>query len=792
MILLSLTAVFSGLCEPFGLVLMPALGVSFDLPSARSLGANGYRLPGVSAISTSGDDSDSSLGSIKADVEKGVMFLNVDSTGDTDSFLAVNRRFDLMPVTLGDSTMQTLKANLSGNLKGRLKLDLDYDSTLVNPRKKFLLGYDTDSLTIKLGDMSTALSGLEFAVSQRSLFGIRARGMHESDDLTVYAARLETQFASQNFAGDDTFGPFFLSHYPVVEMSERVYVDGTLRIRGIDYDLESATGVLRFRYSIVQDADIRVDYEYTAGMRTGSNFLGAARYRKNLSGGNALGTFVAMERTEKPDDNGPTQQQDLVFGMDTRVRLFNKINLSAEIATRRATSVENSVDNGDIADDAIMAPYSSNVKMSSVDLDGITASVTDMSSVQSGIGVNGTGVNGTGANSASNNVSEQEKGDALRLDASTALGPVALKGSYRRVERGFRTAGNPNYDDNRTWYTADATYRAGEGLTSQTKILGERRNLDGVDIETPQRFEASTSLSWKIPVGRSPLLTYSMAFRENRTTRENMVFDSLSDSDQLSDSDALNGPSPLYRINSEILGTRETSHSVDLKYRIRKALFKTGFQFAQVRDALGTSSSDDLKGIMEVKARIAKPLVSTLRYEYTDHNPVEEGWDDLITPVSRDGSATNTAAIRLDSDYFRKVLLTADCIMKRDSASSAESDLSASMRISSRNSGALSYRLSYEQKRSPGLQGTGTDTRVLSGNLGWTPMMGLSLNGEVQLREIEGSDLVTEEIRALSVDYDISKTFRLSAQLRQVSREGDVADGDYDGTIRYLKATGRF
>lgn len=55
---------------------------------------------------------------------------------------------------------------------------------------------------------------------------------------------------------------YYLGQTDILEGSERVYVNGQLKTRGVDYSIDYKTGVLTFLGSLPPDADIQVTFEY--------------------------------------------------------------------------------------------------------------------------------------------------------------------------------------------------------------------------------------------------------------------------------------------------------------------------------------------------------------------------------------------------------------------------------------------------------------------------------------------------------------------------------------------------
>lgn len=683
-------------------------------------------------------------GGIVADVEKGMMFLAVDGSGDMDAFLARERLHDTVPVTLGSTTLQTLKARLKGEVSGSVKVDVDYDSTQVKALRKLEVGYDRDNFSLKVGDMGTSLPGLEFPVTSRSLLGVRAAHRDGDGGFTFYAARLTTSFATENLVGDGTPGPFFLRHYPVESLSERVYVENELRVRGVHYELDDRTGVMKFKEDLRENAAIRVDYEHTDPFGSGGNYLSAARYRRKTGFG-ALGTFMAFQRETTPSDGGPLESQEAVFGFDTRAKLPGNIAVTAEFAANTGRQKSGS--------DILGEP----------DLYG-------------GVTALGTGDNPS-LDGAVQGDGDSDPGKAFKVTADLTRGRLKAQASLRQVDADFRALGNPNFDNNRRWFGVKTAFSPRDGVKLGASFSGEERNIDGSEATSPGRNDIEASVETQVPWKGHPLLTYT-ARRADRKTEKRESGSNHTNTDGLAKV-VWDGDEDLFRTSE---WSRDTSHALDLKYRVRRALVKSGVEFVQSRDLVEASrSSDDLKGRVEVRTRLAGKVVGTFKCEVTDHNGLEG-----------DTGATRLGSVGLEADLMKRLSITTSYMARERDFLLDSRDTTASMRLSTKGMGPLTARFTLEQKKLETDGADSTGARVLSTDLGYEVSRKLRIGGEFILRREDGGTGSREdEVRAF-LDWDLGRNFNLLAEVRDIGRQTPGASGDYDGTIRYLKATGRF
>jgi hypothetical protein len=188
--------------------------------------------------------------------------------------------------------------------------------------------------------------------------------------------------------------------------------------------------------------------------------------------------------------------------------------------------------------------------------------------------------------------------------------------------------------------------------------------------------------------------------------------------------------------------------------------------------------SNDIQASLEMKARIARPVTGTLRLQITEHEGLtgdsgetREGYIDLDTRISQNLTLTTGLRIR-ESDFVFK-----------------NTDISKSLTLSGRARKNLVARVSYEGREQRGSELSGTS--VLSGDLEYSLSPGISLTGQVLERKETSRADFSEKEAGLILNYRLNDNFSLSAQVKRMVQQG-TNSSDYDGFIRYFKATGRF
>lgn len=755
----------------FGIHLFPLPFLqSFVLPISLMSSANAYS---------------ANEGKLVADVEKGMMFLSLDGDGNLDELASKNKKYDFMPVEPGASTMQTLKARLKGSITDNLKIDWDYDSTSWPSNRKFQLGYEKKNTKLKLGDLSMGFSGLDFSMSHRTLFGFQANHDTRDDRFVFCAAKLKTSFESENLYGDDTIGPFFLSNYPVEQMSERILVDDEIRIQNIHYTIDYKTGVVKFNDPVEKGSRIRIDYEHTDLFDTINSYVGAARYRKMVSSKflasqSSVGTFIAFQNQEKGiedtfedgmvqsmDQEISTNDKDMVIGFDFKTG-YGKFKVSGEVA------ISNDTNDYELSSDDASESGNSSVS-------GLSKIVDDT------IGYD-----------EDNSMSDMT-GRAVKLNASYSNKGFSTKAVMKHINKDFGIVGSPDFDNNRNYYKFDTAYAGIKDIKLNGSYTSEKRNIEKVLDESPEKNEAKAGISYKMPFSGSPLVSYNVKALDQRIETS------------LNTSYSVN---PNYKISEK----DELTHSLDMKYRIKKVLFKTGIDYKQNRytEALNdieqtssvsnlfqeslqsinslfdlTEDSDDLQARFEIKARIAKPVVGTFKMNLTDH-------DGLAGATGK----TKEGIIDLDTKISNNITLTTGLRIKESDFIINSRDYARSLRLIGKKGKNFTARLSYEGREQKGSSNTVSgsqettknETTVLSGDLEYCFRPGISIKGELVERSEKtetSADKTSETEAGLVLNYKINKNFDLSAHVKKMIQSG-MDSSDYDGTIRYFKATGRF
>jgi len=359
-------------------------------------------------------------------IEKGVQFGNVECSGDLDRFLSENKTINGLKLKEGSAMLQTLKASVSGNFTDKLSIEGKFDDTLYPSKRELSIRYLNRDLSLTAGDIRAGFQGADLAIQTRTLFGARitAQGPQgtslEGHSVSGFIAQLTTKQRTDEFMGDNTVGPFFLSQYPVLENSEQVQVDRELKYQFTDYEINYENGTILFKNPVEQGKVIRVVYEHDREFGITKNRLWGARATGRS---NAIGRFGITAAGLDEQKSLGTSVVDLghkVVGVDLDLgrRPFGRLRMEAA----RSDDERNDLDQ-----------------------DGIPDRLT---------------------------------GNALKLNYSFQNWQFGIKGKAERYDAGFRTLGEGTSDSDRSLVDLKTTFSRSKDLEFGLDLRRSQNNLD--------------------------------------------------------------------------------------------------------------------------------------------------------------------------------------------------------------------------------------------------------------------------------------------------------------------------
>ncbi|PKK90378.1 MAG: hypothetical protein CVV64_08415 [Candidatus Wallbacteria bacterium HGW-Wallbacteria-1] len=370
-------------------------------------------------------------------IEKGVKFGNVDCDGNVDRFLAENKTINGLRLKEGSSVLQTLKARVDGNFTDKLSIRGEFDDSLYPSKRELTLRYQAGGLSVTGGDIRAGFRGVDLAMEQRTLFGARMAFSNDRESasrgpsITGFMAQITARQRTDEFPGDDTSGPFFLSEYPVIANSERIEVDREMKYQFTDYEIDNERGTILFKEPVERGKVIRIVYEHDREFGVARNRIWGTRVDGNSGRVGKYGVTLAGLQERRSFGNSVEDLGQRVLGMDLDLRKTPLGRFRIEAA--RSEDDRN-------------------------DLDG---------------------------DGRPDNLS----GNAMNMNYSYQNRLFSMKGKYERFDPGFRTVGEGSSDSDRTLVDLKTTYSTTAALQFFVDLRQSDTNLDN----DPFKARAKTS-----------------------------------------------------------------------------------------------------------------------------------------------------------------------------------------------------------------------------------------------------------------------------------------------------------
>ena len=194
-------------------------------------------------------------------------------------------------ITVGSERDASLESGMELKLNGRLgkgttitaglsdqniPLQPEGDTRTLEEIDKIYVNIQSENLGLNLGDYNLSIEGREFAGMNRKLTGAQGYADGDNFQAMISGATSKGEFRSVSFNGVDGLqGPYQLTGKRgetgilILAGTERVWVDGILKIRGDNYDyiIDYSYGEISFTERVPIDSESRivVDFQYSAG-----------------------------------------------------------------------------------------------------------------------------------------------------------------------------------------------------------------------------------------------------------------------------------------------------------------------------------------------------------------------------------------------------------------------------------------------------------------------------------------------------------------------------------------------
>jgi hypothetical protein len=229
----------------------------------------------------------------------------------------------------------------------------------------------------------------------------------------------------------------------------------------------------------------------------------------------------------------------------------------------------------------------------------------------------------------------------------------------------------------------------------------------------------------------------------------------------------------------------EILSSADMKMRFRNLLTGVKFETKKITDLMDNENSSTWEtGEINFKARISKPLMTTLRLVKSDETRTHTGMK-----INEEFSGTLELNSRLHKNLEAKALYT----LKDKDGESAGKDTSTALQMKTGRVRNVSADAKYELRRSEALVGDVTGAALVGAGINYNP------NDRVFLRafyEKRGTDGDIEEDR---LEYGIESSFkaRESLTIKGELKKSELYNPDdsgesYSARAAYLEAVYKF
>ncbi len=207
--------------------------------------------------------------------------------------------------------------------------------------KKLYLKLEKDAYKLLFGDYTTGLSTTELSSYSRSFTGFKGEYKGSNLEATLFIAESNELFFREELRGDGTRGYYQLGQKPIIEGSETIVIEVRdkhreeiiLESRELqryrDYDIDYDKGTLYFKdpiYSTDTQFNPRfivIKYEVDGNGQSHYTYGGRVSYKSSDEKYQIGATFV-NEETGAGDNT--------LYGVDTKVKLTEKLELKAEVA----------------------------------------------------------------------------------------------------------------------------------------------------------------------------------------------------------------------------------------------------------------------------------------------------------------------------------------------------------------------------------------------------------------------------------------------------------------------------
>ncbi|MBP5468942.1 MAG: hypothetical protein J6Z11_06815, partial [Candidatus Riflebacteria bacterium] len=208
-------------------------------------------------------------------------------SGDISHFST--EHYDCYP---GFKMNQSLHLEIDGNINERSTVNAVLDDTEDEDRK-FTVTIESAKWKFVLGDFPIAMKGTKFALYNKEVRGVLAQGyFHHKIKSTFLYTQSKGLSRREQFRGAGQQQEYRMQVCPIVQESEKIFIDGVQLIRGTDYQIDYEEGIIKFSQSILPIEITRwivVEYESNDEDMAFTRNLFGTRHEYTRSEGRTIG-----------------------------------------------------------------------------------------------------------------------------------------------------------------------------------------------------------------------------------------------------------------------------------------------------------------------------------------------------------------------------------------------------------------------------------------------------------------------------------------------------------------------
>ncbi len=162
------------------------------------------------------------------------------------------------------------------------------------------LGIERQKFSMRLGSYRAPFNDTEFSRYSEALTGVKAYTKISDFEIEVIGAKIKDVAQRDKIETEEMELTYTLSRYPIVEGSEKVKVNGELKKKEIDYEIDYLAGKIVFSQFLEPDSIIIVEYRYIPEGRAYEAIIYGIRGKGKVGRNLRLGATFLEERNEAP------------------------------------------------------------------------------------------------------------------------------------------------------------------------------------------------------------------------------------------------------------------------------------------------------------------------------------------------------------------------------------------------------------------------------------------------------------------------------------------------------------